>query len=66
MGFDRQARDCDTEARNLRSIRIQKPEYEETAALYDTRATRSRARAAELRAWASGVLSKPICGERTR
>lgn len=64
-GFDEQATRCDTDARNLRSIRAQKPEYEKAAALHDWRATKSRARAAELRAWASGVMSKPICDVRT-
>lgn len=64
LGFDNQASRCDLEARNARALRPPSHLSEETAVTYERRATRSRARAAELRAWAAGALSTPIFDER--
>ena len=64
LDFDAQASRCDLETHNARALRPPSQHFEETAVTYERRATRSRARAAELRAWASGALSAPTFDER--
>ena len=60
MGFDDQAARCEYEARMCRAHRPSNDRHEADAVIWDERAAKSRARAAELRAWASGKESKPI------
>ena len=60
LDFDTQAARHEHEGRTVRAYRARVGKSDEDAVIWDERTARAKARAAELRAWASGVLSRPL------